>query len=95
MKRFFASLPLAALVENSTLILHGGLFRAPPAKAKAGGKRRRSTGGGAFQCRVCVFVMPARISSSSASLVQLTDCSAAADWQWQSHVMCLFHPAQV
>lgn len=44
MKRFFASLPLAALVENSTLILHGGLFRAPPAKAKAGGKRRRSTG---------------------------------------------------
>lgn len=45
MKRFFASLPLAALVENSTLILHGGLFRAPPlAKTKAGTKRRRSTG---------------------------------------------------
>lgn len=44
MKRFFASLPLAALVEHSTLIVHGGLFRAPPAKTKAGGKRRRSAG---------------------------------------------------
>lgn len=44
MKRFFASLSLAALVEHSTLILHGGLFRAPPAKAKAGAKRRRSAG---------------------------------------------------
>lgn len=44
MKRFFASLPLAALIENSTLILHGGLFRAPPSKSKAGAKRRRSTG---------------------------------------------------
>lgn len=59
MKRFFASLPLAALVENSTLILHGGLFRAPPAKAKAGGKRRRSTGGGALHCPVCVFAASA------------------------------------
>lgn len=59
MKRFFASLPLAALVENSTLILHGGLFRAPPAKAKAGGKRRRSTGGGALHCHVIVFAASA------------------------------------
>jgi serine/threonine-protein phosphatase 5 len=44
LKRFFASLPLAALVEHTTLILHGGLFRAPPAKGKAGAKRRRSAG---------------------------------------------------
>jgi serine/threonine-protein phosphatase 5 len=44
-KRFFASLPLAALVEHKTLILHGGLFRKPPpSKTKAGTKRRRSTG---------------------------------------------------
>lgn len=26
----FAQLPLAAVVESSTLILHGGLFRTPP-----------------------------------------------------------------
>jgi serine/threonine-protein phosphatase 5 len=30
MVRLFAQLPLAALVEGSTLIMHGGLFRAPP-----------------------------------------------------------------
>lgn len=27
-------LPLAALVKQNTLIMHGGLFRAPPAKAR-------------------------------------------------------------
>jgi serine/threonine-protein phosphatase 5 len=32
--RLFAKLPLAAVVEGSTLILHGGLFRAPPKKQK-------------------------------------------------------------
>lgn len=30
--RLFAQLPLAAVVEGNTLILHGGLFRVPPAK---------------------------------------------------------------
>eukprot|EP00879_Flechtneria_rotunda_P011447 GHRR01011958.1.p1 GENE.GHRR01011958.1~~GHRR01011958.1.p1 ORF type:complete len:279 (+),score=80.14 GHRR01011958.1:225-1061(+) len=42
-RRFFAQLPLAALVEGSTLILHGGLFRAPPKKGQ-GSKRRRMSG---------------------------------------------------
>jgi serine/threonine-protein phosphatase 5 len=42
-RRLFAHLPLAALVQNSTLILHGGLFRAPPNKGK-GSKRRRASG---------------------------------------------------
>jgi hypothetical protein len=43
-RRLFAAMPLAALVERNTLILHGGLFRAPPTKAKTGAKRRRSGG---------------------------------------------------
>lgn len=30
--KLFAQLPLAALVESNTLILHGGLFRLPPPK---------------------------------------------------------------
>ncbi|KAF6259550.1 Metallo-dependent phosphatase-like protein [Scenedesmus sp. NREL 46B-D3] len=34
MLQLFAHLPLAALVEGKVLILHGGLFRAPPAKVK-------------------------------------------------------------
>lgn len=34
MLRLFSHLPLAALVEAKVLILHGGLFRAPPAKTK-------------------------------------------------------------
>lgn len=34
MVRLFAQLPLAALVEGNTLILHGGLFRAPPEREK-------------------------------------------------------------
>jgi hypothetical protein len=34
MLRLFAHLPLAALVEGKVLVLHGGLFRAPPPKAK-------------------------------------------------------------
>jgi serine/threonine-protein phosphatase 5 len=42
-RRLFAHLPLAALVQRSTLILHGGLFRAPPKKGK-GSKRRRASG---------------------------------------------------
>eukprot|EP00882_Tetradesmus_deserticola_P015886 GHRQ01016942.1.p1 GENE.GHRQ01016942.1~~GHRQ01016942.1.p1 ORF type:complete len:379 (+),score=143.35 GHRQ01016942.1:179-1315(+) len=42
-RRLFAHLPLAALVQSSTLILHGGLFRAPPKKGK-GSKRRRASG---------------------------------------------------
>jgi hypothetical protein len=41
-------LPLAALVQDSTLILHGGLFRAPPKKGK-GSKRRRASGAQAQQ----------------------------------------------
>jgi hypothetical protein len=32
--RLFSHLPLAALVEGKVLILHGGLFRAPPPKSK-------------------------------------------------------------
>jgi hypothetical protein len=32
--KLFAKLPLAALVEGNTLILHGGLFRAPPVDAE-------------------------------------------------------------
>lgn len=32
--KLFANLPLAAVVEGSTLILHGGLWRAPPEKKK-------------------------------------------------------------
>lgn len=65
MKRFFASLPLAALVENSTLILHGGLFRAPLAKAKAGGKRRRSAGGGALHCTVFASLLQRGASAAN------------------------------
>jgi hypothetical protein len=34
MLRLFSHLPLAALVEGKVLILHGGLFRAPPPKVK-------------------------------------------------------------
>lgn len=34
MVRLFAQLPLAALVEGNTLILHGGLFRTPPEREK-------------------------------------------------------------
>lgn len=34
MLRLFAQLPLAALVAGNTLILHGGLFRAPPEREK-------------------------------------------------------------
>ncbi|KAF8068441.1 PU1 [Scenedesmus sp. PABB004] len=45
MRRMFALLPLAALVGGRTLVLHGGLFRAPPRPAKGkGAKRRRASG---------------------------------------------------
>lgn len=41
--RVFSNLPLAALVAGKALVLHGGLFRAPPKKSKkAGGKGGRS-----------------------------------------------------
>lgn len=36
--KLFSQLPLAALVEGSTLILHGGLFRAPPEKKRGQAK---------------------------------------------------------
>lgn len=36
--RLFAQLPLAALVQGNTLIMHGGLFRAPPERVKGGPK---------------------------------------------------------
>eukprot|EP00775_Hariotina_reticulata_P007123 gene7123-7337_t len=41
-KRMFATLPLAALVNDTSLILHGGLFRAPPKVVP--GKRKRISG---------------------------------------------------
>lgn len=44
-KRVFASLPLAALVQRNTLVLHGGLFRQQPPSAKgAGAKNKRKRG---------------------------------------------------
>lgn len=43
--RLFANLPLAALINESTLVLHGGLFRSPPTKkartGKKGGRKKR------------------------------------------------------
>jgi hypothetical protein len=40
MLRLFSHLPLAALVEGKVLVLHGGLFRAPPPKAKGQPRHR-------------------------------------------------------
>lgn len=45
--RIFASLPLAAVVAGSVLVLHGGMFRAPKAasaKAAGGGKQKGKKG---------------------------------------------------
>lgn len=39
-KKIFAVMPLAARIERSTLVLHGGLFRRPP---RVHGKRRRNS----------------------------------------------------
>jgi serine/threonine-protein phosphatase 5 len=46
-RRLFATMPLAALIAGRTLVLHGGLFRAPPsaAAAKAGGGGKKKGGG--------------------------------------------------
>ena len=40
-KKVFAALPLAAVIEGVTLVLHGGLFRKPPAPRRKGKGRRR------------------------------------------------------
>jgi serine/threonine-protein phosphatase 5 len=40
-KRLFAALSLAALVARATLVLHGGLFRAQPARGGGKSKRKR------------------------------------------------------
>jgi hypothetical protein len=39
-RRLFALLPLGALVGSKTLVLHGGLFRAPPSAGLKGKQRR-------------------------------------------------------
>ncbi|KAG2485825.1 hypothetical protein HYH03_015408 [Edaphochlamys debaryana] len=52
-KKLFSVMPLAALVQNSTIIMHGGLFRRPP-EPKRGAKRRKSAHpgrGGAGGCK--------------------------------------------
>lgn len=41
-KRLFAALPLGALVGGATLVLHGGLFRAPPQRITGKNKRKRT-----------------------------------------------------
>lgn len=42
-KRVFANLPLAALIQQQALVLHGGLFRSPPQTSKlAKNKRKRA-----------------------------------------------------
>lgn len=41
-KRLFAALPLAALVAQNTLVLHGGLFRAPLQRNAGKNKRKRT-----------------------------------------------------
>ena len=46
-RRAFARLPLAACVAGTALVLHGGLFRAPPsALGGVGGSKRRKRGAG-------------------------------------------------
>ncbi|GBF98615.1 hypothetical protein Rsub_10804 [Raphidocelis subcapitata] len=47
-RRLFALLPLGALVGSKTLVLHGGLFRAPPS-AGLKGKQRRAAKSGPLQ----------------------------------------------
>ena len=44
-RRLFALLPLGALVGQHTLVLHGGLFRAPPAAGLKGKQRRNVKAG--------------------------------------------------
>jgi hypothetical protein len=61
-RRLFAHLPLAALVQSSTLILHGGLFRAPPKKGK-GSKRRRASGALQTQPLLCPGLQPVPVCS--------------------------------
>lgn len=48
-KKIFARLPLAAIVEGNTLVLHGGLFRKEPASRPA---KRRKIGCRVFRRRV-------------------------------------------
>lgn len=40
-KKLFAALPLAALINRKTLVLHGGLFRRQPSRATGKSKRKR------------------------------------------------------
>ncbi|GLC44111.1 hypothetical protein PLESTB_000927800 [Pleodorina starrii] len=40
-KKLFSVMPLAALIQKNTLVMHGGLFRKPP-EPKRGAKRRKS-----------------------------------------------------
>jgi hypothetical protein len=46
-RRLFALLPLGAVVGRHTLVLHGGLFRAPPAAGHKGKKRAAKPGASA------------------------------------------------
>ena len=45
-KRVFAALPLAAVVQGVTLVVHGGLFRKPPPPLPPGGKKKGKGKGG-------------------------------------------------
>ena len=40
-KRVFCVLPLAAVVQQKTLVLHGGLFRSQPRSAKVPKNKRK------------------------------------------------------
>ena len=42
----FAELPLAATVDRTVLVMHGGLFRKPAARTRGGARARGGSGGG-------------------------------------------------
>eukprot|EP01023_Acetabularia_acetabulum_P006508 TRINITY_DN12704_c0_g2_i1.p1 TRINITY_DN12704_c0_g2~~TRINITY_DN12704_c0_g2_i1.p1 ORF type:complete len:417 (-),score=75.81 TRINITY_DN12704_c0_g2_i1:96-1346(-) len=44
-RKLFAHLPLAAVINDKVLVLHGGLFRQSPQTTKVSNKKRRKNGG--------------------------------------------------
>ena len=55
-KRVFAALPLAAVVQGVTLVVHGGLFRKPPPAPAPGSSKRKGKGKGRKRGRRAVPV---------------------------------------